>query len=62
MLLHRLVQAGLEDGAVAVLQGFELFEVLLDASDSMSDAGQTCAGDEADIPAANDGYIHSQVS
>src|SRR4051794_18605938 len=27
----------------------------------MSDAGQTRAGDQADIPAANDGYIHSRI-
>jgi hypothetical protein len=52
------MKAGLEDGAMAVEKGLELFGVLFDASDGVPKAGQAGARDETDIPTTDNCYVH----
>src|SRR5206468_1469593 len=62
VLLHQFQQAGLEDGAVAVLEGLELAGVLLHAADGVADARQADARNQPHVPTANDRHVHEKPS
>jgi hypothetical protein len=61
VLVHQLLQAGLEDRAMAVLKRLELSLVLLDPADGVTDRRQARAGNQAHITAADDRHIHRAI-
>src|SRR5204863_5271881 len=62
ILLHQLLQPGLENGAVAVLEGLELDLVFLHAANRVADRGQTRSGDQTDVTATDNRNVHSASS
>src|SRR5581483_3887397 len=52
------VEAGLVDRDLALLQGFDLVDVDVDARDVIAEVGKTGAGDQADIARPDDRNLH----
>ena len=62
VVLHQLVEAGLEDGHAPVAQAFDLGAVLVDADHIDAELREAGARDEADIAGADDGDPHERDS
>src|SRR5207253_197558 len=55
-----LVEAGLVDRDLSLLQSLDFFGVDVDAADVVTEVGQARAGDQADVARPNDCYVQAE--
>jgi hypothetical protein len=61
-LTHQLVEAGLDDGHLALLEHGDLLGDDVGTNDGMSEVSEHGAGGEADVARADDGDAHAVTS